>query len=153
MWEHSSAGRASALQAEGHRFEPCWSHSYKSRTTIYMARQLSWLEHTVHTRGVEGSNPPLATTKKRIRLDSLFCRTERNMNPRHQVVVERALDVRGTSAQRGPQRSVDRIPLSLLFKRYGNVDEYSVSVIFLIESNSRLLFDLIHIVYNIHGGG
>ena len=26
MWEHSSAGRASALQAEGHRFEPCSSH-------------------------------------------------------------------------------------------------------------------------------
>ena len=25
-WEHSSAGRASALQAEGHRFEPCCSH-------------------------------------------------------------------------------------------------------------------------------
>ena len=27
-WEHSSAGRASALQAEGHRFEPCCSHHY-----------------------------------------------------------------------------------------------------------------------------
>ena len=26
MWEHSSAGRASALQAEGHRFEPCSPH-------------------------------------------------------------------------------------------------------------------------------
>ena len=25
-WDHSSAGRASALQAEGHRFEPYWSH-------------------------------------------------------------------------------------------------------------------------------
>ena len=25
-WEHSSAGRASALQAEGHRFEPYCSH-------------------------------------------------------------------------------------------------------------------------------
>ena len=25
-WEHSSVGRASALQAEGHRFEPCCSH-------------------------------------------------------------------------------------------------------------------------------
>ena len=24
--DHSSAGRASALQAEGHRFEPYWSH-------------------------------------------------------------------------------------------------------------------------------
>ena len=26
VWEHSSAGRASALQAGGHRFEPCCSH-------------------------------------------------------------------------------------------------------------------------------
>ena len=26
--------------------------------------QLSWLEHTVHTRGVEGSSPPLAITEK-----------------------------------------------------------------------------------------
>ncbi len=26
MWAHSSAGRASALQAEGHRFEPCCAH-------------------------------------------------------------------------------------------------------------------------------
>ena len=26
IWEHSSAGRASALQAEGHRFDPCCSH-------------------------------------------------------------------------------------------------------------------------------
>ena len=25
-WEHSSAGRALALQARGHRFEPCCSH-------------------------------------------------------------------------------------------------------------------------------
>ena len=28
LWEHSSAGRASALQAEGHRFEPCCSHHF-----------------------------------------------------------------------------------------------------------------------------
>ena len=27
MWGLSSAGRASALQAEGHRFEPCRPHS------------------------------------------------------------------------------------------------------------------------------
>ena len=26
--DHSSAGRASALQAEGHRFESYWSHLY-----------------------------------------------------------------------------------------------------------------------------
>ena len=26
IWKHSSAGRASALQAEGHRFDPCCFH-------------------------------------------------------------------------------------------------------------------------------
>ena len=26
FWDHSSAGRAPALQAGGHRFEPYWSH-------------------------------------------------------------------------------------------------------------------------------
>ena len=28
LWDYSSAGRASALQAEGHRFEPYWSHFF-----------------------------------------------------------------------------------------------------------------------------
>ena len=28
VWDLSSAGRASALQAEGHRFEPCRSHIF-----------------------------------------------------------------------------------------------------------------------------
>ena len=28
LWEHSSAGRAAALQAEGHRFDPCCSHHF-----------------------------------------------------------------------------------------------------------------------------
>ena len=28
IWDLSSAGRASALQAEGHRFESYWSHLY-----------------------------------------------------------------------------------------------------------------------------
>ena len=30
IWNLSSAGRASALQAEGHRFEPYWSHCNES---------------------------------------------------------------------------------------------------------------------------
>ena len=30
FWDHSSAGRAPALQAGGHRFEPCWSHFCES---------------------------------------------------------------------------------------------------------------------------
>ena len=49
-WEHSSAGRASALQAEGHRFDPCCSHHY-------MAQWLSWLECRPVTPEVEGSSP------------------------------------------------------------------------------------------------
>ena len=28
LWGYSSAGRASALQAEGHRFEPCCPHHF-----------------------------------------------------------------------------------------------------------------------------
>ena len=31
-WDLSSAGRASALQAEGHRFEPCRSHFHYTST-------------------------------------------------------------------------------------------------------------------------
>ncbi len=33
IWDLSSAGRASALQAEGHRFEPCRSHVSISHVT------------------------------------------------------------------------------------------------------------------------
>ena len=33
----SSAGRASALQAEGHRFEPCRSHHLLNKLLIYQA--------------------------------------------------------------------------------------------------------------------
>ena len=35
LWDLSSAGRASALQAEGHRFEPYRSHIYQK---LHMAR-------------------------------------------------------------------------------------------------------------------
>ncbi len=35
LWEHSSAGRASALQAEGHRFEPCCSHKREHRMVFF----------------------------------------------------------------------------------------------------------------------
>ena len=41
-WEHSSAGRASALQAEGHRFEPyCSHHILAIASLIYVMRE--WL--------------------------------------------------------------------------------------------------------------
>ena len=49
IWEHSSAGRASALQAEGHRFESYCSH--------HTARQFSWLERQPVTLEVRGSSP------------------------------------------------------------------------------------------------
>ena len=38
VWEHSSAGRASALQAEGHRFEPCCSHQFHSGAVVQLVR-------------------------------------------------------------------------------------------------------------------
>ena len=39
-WDHSSAGRASALQAEGHRFEPYWSH-YNLKVVSYI--EYGWI--------------------------------------------------------------------------------------------------------------
>ena len=50
--DYSSAGRAPALQAGGHRFEPCQSHHY-----INAAWQFSWLECQPVTLEVEGSSP------------------------------------------------------------------------------------------------
>ena len=49
-WSLSSAGRASALQAGGHRFEPYSDHHF-------MARQFSWLERQPVTLEVDGSSP------------------------------------------------------------------------------------------------
>ena len=33
-WEYSSAGRAPALQAGGHRFDPCYSHHFFKTSCI-----------------------------------------------------------------------------------------------------------------------
>ena len=41
LWDLSSAGRASALQAEGHRFEPCRSHLTNSFLLV-MPMWLNW---------------------------------------------------------------------------------------------------------------
>ena len=49
LWDHSSAGRASALQAEGHRFEPYWSHRYA--VVAQLAEQL------ICNQQVIGSSP------------------------------------------------------------------------------------------------
>ena len=48
-WDLSSAGRASALQAEGHRFEPCRSHLYAD--VAQLAEQL------ICNQQVIGSSP------------------------------------------------------------------------------------------------
>ena len=48
IWDHSSAGRASALQAEGHRFEPYWSH---------LCRHGSMAEQLICNQQVVGSTP------------------------------------------------------------------------------------------------
>ena len=56
MWEYSSAGRASALQAGGHRFEPCYSH-----------HKLCWCGSTVEqltcNQQVVGSIPITSSTE------------------------------------------------------------------------------------------
>ena len=51
-WSFSSAGRASALQAGGHRFEPYSDHHFS-----FLARQFSWLERQPVTLEVDGSSP------------------------------------------------------------------------------------------------
>ena len=49
LWDHSSAGRASALQAEGHRFEPYWSHQYADMAQL--------VEQLICNQQVRGSSP------------------------------------------------------------------------------------------------
>ena len=43
VWDLSSAGRASALQAEGHRFEPCRSHWFLNCVMLLYACTPMWL--------------------------------------------------------------------------------------------------------------
>ena len=52
LWDHSSAGRAPALQAGGHRFEPCWSHFYLPHADV---AQLA--EQLICNQQVIGSSP------------------------------------------------------------------------------------------------
>ena len=51
-WDHSSAGRAPALQAEGHRFEPCRPH-YKEK----FADVAQLAEQLICNQQVIGSSP------------------------------------------------------------------------------------------------
>ena len=53
LWDLSSAGRASALQAEGHRFEPCRPHQF--------CRLGSMAEQLICNQQVVGSTPTVGS--------------------------------------------------------------------------------------------
>ena len=58
LWGYSSAGRAPALQAGGHEFDPRYLHRYqKMPQQLHMGLKLSWLERTPDKREVGGSSP------------------------------------------------------------------------------------------------
>ena len=73
IWRISSVGRASALQAEGHRFEPCILHLEslaqlvehlicnqrvgRSNRLVGICGSSSVVEHHLAMVGVAGSNP------------------------------------------------------------------------------------------------
>ena len=70
MWDLSSAGRASALQAEGHRFEPCRSHflsiitaDYKSAEQRRCADVAQLAEQLICNQQVIGSSPIIGFLK------------------------------------------------------------------------------------------
>ena len=61
IWDHSSAGRAPALQAGGHRFEPCWSHfSNKYADMAQLAEQLICNQQVIGSSPIIGFVGPLA---------------------------------------------------------------------------------------------
>ena len=62
-WDLSSAGRASALQAEGHRFEPCRSHLTNSFISYADVAQLA--EQLICNQQVNGSSPFIGFLGKR----------------------------------------------------------------------------------------
>ena len=62
-WGLSSAGRASALQAGGHRFEPCRPHYILKMTAYDIAGWSSLVARRAHNPKVVGSNPSPAIMK------------------------------------------------------------------------------------------
>ena len=68
-WDLSSAGRASALQAEGHRFEPCRSHRFAD--VAQLAEQL------ICNQQVIGSSPIIGFMVKTIWMDSRVAKGDR----------------------------------------------------------------------------
>ena len=58
IWDLSSAGRASALQAEGHRFEPCRSHLLYIKIWYNKCADVAQLaEQLICNQQVIGSSP------------------------------------------------------------------------------------------------
>ena len=57
VWEFSSAGRASALQAGCHRFEPCNSHHFLNNVLKYDAGVAQLVEQLICNQQVAGSSP------------------------------------------------------------------------------------------------
>ena len=66
LWKFSSAGRASALQAEGHRFEPCRSHLTNSFISYADVAQLA--EQLICNQQVIGSSPIIGFEISALRL-------------------------------------------------------------------------------------
>ena len=56
LWDLSSAGRASALQAEGHRFEPYRSHLIR-HYLLECADMAQLAEQLICNQQVNGSSP------------------------------------------------------------------------------------------------
>ena len=62
MWDLSSAGRASALQAGGHRFKSYRSHTLKRFNKIKCADVAQLAEQLTCNQQVIGSNPIVGFT-------------------------------------------------------------------------------------------
>ena len=63
-WDLSSAGRASALQAEGHRFEPCRSHLKLINSILQYADVAQLAEQLICNQQVIGSSPIIGFVPK-----------------------------------------------------------------------------------------
>ena len=75
LWDLSSAGRASALQAEGHRFEPYRSHCSERNTMIADVAQLA--EQLICNQQVIGSSPIIGFGRNTIWMDSRVAKGDR----------------------------------------------------------------------------
>ena len=80
FWDLSSAGRASALQAEGHRFEPCRSHmdgfpSGQRGQTVNLLRHASMVRIHLHPFFLSENGRPAAVAELADAQDLKSCGT------------------------------------------------------------------------------